>query len=590
MTRFSTFLLFCLAAVSLAGQSYQGQITGVVEDSTGGVVPNAKVVATNVATGLAFSAESNNQGIYRLVALPPARYKVSATVTGFKGFEQGPITLQVNDILELPIKLQLGNSAEKVEVSASAELLQTNTATMGTVVNTRQIENLPLNVRDPLALVGLTAGVTFGPNFGNGGGQELGRNFFKSDFNVGGGRSGTQELLLDGAANTTADINRGIINPPVDSVQEFKVQSNSYDAEFGRTTGGVVNVITKSGANDFHGLLYDFERHSVVEANNWFNNRAGVPNPSFKRHQFGANAREDLAQSVARAYRETMAKVSDKPILDEWYRGFTLNDEKEAQSIGIGGKVLRKAGKALKHATLLIDLKHTGGAQPVIRDQPPLVYHPQRSRAAAFRGDVERMFGEYATTLTPERQLLLQRYRLADAAYKVVGIGAVGMMCGVLLMVSGEGEALYLQFKEATQSVLESCAGPSPYKHHGERVVRGQRLIQAAGDILLGYAKGPTGRHIYVRQLRDAKIKPALETMTARSFRRYAETCGEVLARAHARTADAVVLAAYLGKGTVFDRAVGRFAMAYSQQTVRDHTALLEAIKSRRLPDAAQDS
>jgi uncharacterized protein (DUF2252 family) len=307
-------------------------------------------------------------------------------------------------------------------------------------------------------------------------------------------------------------------------------------------------------------------------------------------HQFGANAREDLAQSVARAYRETMAKVSDKPILDEWYRGFTLNDEKEAQSIGIGGKVLRKAGKALKHATLLIDLKHTGGAQPVIRDQPPLVYHPQRSRAAAFRGDVERMFGEYATTLTPERQLLLQRYRLADAAYKVVGIGAVGMMCGVLLMVSGEGEALYLQFKEATQSVLESCAGPSPYKHHGERVVRGQRLIQAAGDILLGYAKGPTGRHIYVRQLRDAKIKPALETMTARSFRRYAETCGEVLARAHARTADAVVLAAYLGKGTVFDRAVGRFAMAYSQQTVRDHTALLEAIKSRRLPDAAQDS
>ena len=111
----------------------------------------------------------------------------------------------------------------------------------------------------------------------------------KSDFNVGGGRSGSQELLLDGAANTTPDINRGVINPPVDSVQEFKVQANSYDAEFGRTSGGVINVITKSGANEFHGLVYDFERHSYIEANNWFNNASGIPNPSFKRHQFGGN-------------------------------------------------------------------------------------------------------------------------------------------------------------------------------------------------------------------------------------------------------------------------------------------------------------
>ena len=174
-------------------------------------------------------------------------------------------------------------------VTAAPEALQTQTASVGQVVNTRAIENLPLNVRDPLALVGLTPGVTFGANFGNGGGQELGRNFFKSDFNVGGGRSGAQELLLDGVPNTTPDVNRGIINPPVDSVQEFKVQTNSYDAEFGRTSGGIVNVITKSGTNDYHGLLYDFERHSFIEANNWFNNRAGIPNPSFKRHQFGAN-------------------------------------------------------------------------------------------------------------------------------------------------------------------------------------------------------------------------------------------------------------------------------------------------------------
>lgn len=279
-----------LMLTSAYAQTHQAQITGVIRDATAAVVPGAKVTATNVATGVTYSAESNGSGIYRLLALPPAPYKLSATMSGFKTYEQSSITLQVNDIVELPITLELGDAAEKIQVSASAEMLTTATASVGQVVNTRSIENLPLNVRDPLALVGLTAGVTFGSNFGNGGGQELGRNFFKSDFNVGGGRSGTQELLLDGAANTTPDINRGIINPPVDSVQEFKVQTNSYDAEFGRTTGGIINVITKSGSNEYHGLVYDFERHSFIEANNWFNNRASIPNPSFKRHQFGANA------------------------------------------------------------------------------------------------------------------------------------------------------------------------------------------------------------------------------------------------------------------------------------------------------------
>jgi len=125
--------------------------------------------------------------------------------------------------------------------------------------------------------------------------------------------------------------------------------------------------------------------------------------------------------------------------------------------------------------------------------------------------------------------------------------------------------------------------------------VRGQRLIQAASDMLLGYAKGPPTssgaiRHIYVRQLRDAKIKPQLETMSAKHFRRYAATCGEVLARAHARTADAVVLSAYLGKGASFDEAIGGFAMIYAKQTERDHDSLQKAIKSGRLPVVAQDS
>ena len=224
------------------------------------------------------------------------------------------------------------------------------------------------------------------------------------------------------------------------------------------------------------------------------------------------------------------------------------------------------------------------------RTSPPLVFHAPEPDAPAFRAAAEAMYADYLNSLYLAPRVLLERFRLVDVAYKVVGIGSVGTMCGVMLMVSGSGEALYLQFKEATRSVLEAHAGSSPFRHHGERVVRGQRLLQAASDILLGYGDGPTGRHIYVRQLRDAKVKPQLETMTPKHFRRYAETCGEVLARAHARTADAVVLSAYLGKSTVLDEAIGAFAQAYAKQTELDHAALQQAIKSGRLPDAAQDS
>jgi len=169
-------------------------------------------------------------------------------------------------------------------------------------------------------------------------------------------------------------------------------------------------------------------------------------------------------------------------------------------------------------------------------------------------------------------------------------VGSVGTLCGVVLMVSGSGETLQLQFKEADASVLEAFNAPSPYTNHGERVVRGQRLLQAASDILLGFGVGPRGKDFYVRQLRDAKVKPVLENLPARNFRRFARTCGEVLARAHARSADAVVLAAYLGKGTTFDEAIGTFAYAYAKQTEADHAALQKAIKDRRLPASDQDS
>jgi hypothetical protein len=287
-----------------------------------------------------------------------------------------------------------------------------------------------------------------------------------------------------------------------------------------------------------------------------------------------------------------MAEVAAEPVLAAWYRALTLDDLNTAEETGISPRALRKADAARAHPVEIAAIGHRGAATaPHIEDSPDrTVYHPAPADAAAFRAAVDAAMVDYAESLTPERRTLLQRYRLADAAYKVVGVGAVGTLCGVLLMVSGDGETLYLQFKEATRSVLEAYAGASPYAHHGERVVRGQRLLQAASDMLLGFATGPTGRHLYVRQLRDAKIKPQLEIMTPRNFRRYAATCGEVLARAHARTADAVVLSAYLGRSAAFDEAIGAFATAYAKQAERDHEALLKALKNGRLPSVAESS
>ena len=289
MTLLQRLAILPIAAAGLWAQTFDAQLSGSITDLQGGVVADVRLSAKNVATGVSASATSNADGVYRFLTLPAATYTISAAAPGFKRFEQNNITLQVADIRTLNIKLEIGDATQEVIVSAAPPSLETQTATLGQVVTTRSIQNLPLNIRDPLALVALTAGVTLGPNFGNGGASDVGRNYFKSDFNVGGGRSGSQEILLDGAPDITPDINRAIINPPVDSVQEFKVQTNTYDAEFGRTTGGVVNIITKSGANSPHGVLYDFERNSALDANNFFNNRAGQPNLSFIRHQFGAN-------------------------------------------------------------------------------------------------------------------------------------------------------------------------------------------------------------------------------------------------------------------------------------------------------------
>lgn len=288
-------LWFALAAVLATGnvvsaQSYRAQITGIVTDPSGASVPNAQITAINLTTGVREVSVSNDQGIYRVLNLQPASYRVEVEAANFKKFVEQSVTLHVGDVATMNITLQVGSLSEVVEVLGTTPLLESESASLGHVVNERNMQELPLNLRNPLALVLLAPGVQPGPNFGAGGGQEPGRNYYNADFKLGGGRSLSLEILLDGAPNTSEDYSFMHYIPPVDSTQEFKMQLNSYSAEFGRTTGGALNIITKSGGNKLKGTLYEFHRNSALDATNFFSNRSGLKKVTFRRNQFGANA------------------------------------------------------------------------------------------------------------------------------------------------------------------------------------------------------------------------------------------------------------------------------------------------------------
>jgi uncharacterized protein (DUF2252 family) len=192
---------------------------------------------------------------------------------------------------------------------------------------------------------------------------------------------------------------------------------------------------------------------------------------------------------------------------------------------------------------------------------------------------------DYRASLPPERRPLVARYEFKDAAMKVVGVGSVGTFCGILLLMSGNGDPLFLQFKQANASVLEAYAGASPYKHHGQRVVVGQRIMQSASDIFLGWftGTGPGKRQFYVRQLRDAKVAPQIELMKAPNLLGYATACGMTLANAHARSGDAAVLSGYMGKSTMLEDALAAYAMAYADQSEKDYEAFRSAARAGRV-------
>ena len=293
-------------------------------------------------------------------------------------------------------------------------------------------------------------------------------------------------------------------------------------------------------------------------------------------------AAKGITLACVRAYRTAIREFANADPLEIWYAKLKSDDLLTLLPVGERARVARRVEKVAAKRGSDIDyprLAEITHGEIRIKESPPLIFHPEVARTPEFASSVEQILNGYRESLSDERRLLLDRYRFVDAAIKVVGIGSVGTRCWIVLLMSHANEPLFLQFKQANASVLEPYAEASAYSHHGQRVVVGQRLMQAASDIFLGWTTGPNG-DFYVRQLRDAKISPRIETFDDYLFEAHARACGWNLARAHAKTGNASTLGAYLGKSESFDEAIAEFSVAYADQAERDYATLKSAIKS----------
>ena len=309
----------------------------------------------------------------------------------------------------------------------------------------------------------------------------------------------------------------------------------------------------------------------------------------------------------ATAYREAMARFAEMRTMEIWYSKVSVQDLVDAVNAAAGtmkGADKKQAKTVKKNAKKQVAKAHTRDSLQALSklaehvdgryrivSQPPIVV-PMRDMPATYGYSVQELehmvheqFRDYRATLRDDQRHLLERFEMIDMARKVVGVGSVGTRAFIVLLQGrDQQDPLFLQVKEATASVLEDHLPKSRYRQPGERVVQGQRMMQAASDIYLGWTKGgEANRYLYWRQLRDMKASAEVETMGPTVLTFYARFCGETLARAHARSGDPVALAAYLGKKDTFDQSIADFAQRYADQNERDYQAFRDAIKSGRL-------
>jgi len=298
---------------------------------------------------------------------------------------------------------------------------------------------------------------------------------------------------------------------------------------------------------------------------------------------------ETAVLSCSAAYRSEMAAMSELSAFEVWHARLDAAALLAAAPDRRSRRVVeRGVSKARQRTSLqaLAKLTTARHGRRVILDDPPLVSRLTDEQVQQAR----RSVGAYLASLDADRRVLLDRYELVDAALKVVGVGSVGTRCFIVLLAGkADLDPLFLQIKEARASVLAPYVGPSRYGHHGRRVVMGQRIMQAASDTFLGWAR-VDGFDFYVRQLRDMKLSVRLESVRPTDLAVYGRLCGATLARAHARAGESAVLAGYLGSSAMFDEALAAFAVRYADQNERDYEAFLGAIRAGRLETLAGSS
>ena len=311
---------------------------------------------------------------------------------------------------------------------------------------------------------------------------------------------------------------------------------------------------------------------------------------------FDAPQREAINRRVVEAYRSAITRFSTMRTFDVWYSRIDIEDFAREYASSVSRKAVKRYEKNVAKArskdsmAAYAKLTRIVDGEPRFVSNPPLIV-PMEELADGDKAleATRAVIRSYRSTLSGDRRHLLERFRLVDAARKVVGVGSVGTRAWILLFLGRDtSDPLILQVKEAQESVLEPSLGASPFDNHGQRVVEGQRLMQATSDLMLGWirtegVRDEVPRDFYVRQLWDSKGSALVDVMEPKSMLLYARICGETLARAHARSGDAVAITSYLGSNNAFDRALATFAELYADQNDRDHAALDHAAKIGRI-------
>ena len=359
-------------------------------------------------------------------------------------------------------------------------------------------------------------------------------------------------------------------------------------------SGIQVQLCGDAHLNNF-GIYATPERNQVFDVNDFDETLPGPWEWDVKRlaasivvagrnNGFSGDMNRQAVVSCIASYRQHMWAYSEMRYIDVWYSRIDYaRSLLQAVRRTFRWWITKQREKASRrtHVELLPKLTQEVDGRIFIKDDPPLITHLDDDQLVQ---KLSVLVEEYKASLRIDRQVLLSKYHLVDVAHKVVGIGSVGTQCYIALFIgSGSNDPIFLQFKEAGSSVLERYLGPSTYANHGERVINGQRLMQAVSGTFLGWASLDS-IDFYFRQLRDMKLSVDLETLSEEGFSEYCRFCGWALARAHAHSGDPALISGYLGRKDVFDRAIATFAETYADQTERDHAALVAHVQAAQAP------